>query len=238
MYSCIIVDDQTEAVELIQDHVSKISRLKIMLMTTDSFEALAFLERNKPDIIFLDIEMPGITGIELSRTMKAKCGNKIPRIVFTTGHSNYALEGYEHGVADYLLKPVTFTRFKQCTDRIIDQLDNVGRQKNPYPFLFIEEGGEKVKLEFDDIVYIKGEGNYLTITMVEGRKTIYRSLNSMMETLPESKFFRVHKSYIAAIHKVKSVRGGELVVPLKSGERFIPIGVTYRENVYKLLGIR
>jgi two-component SAPR family response regulator len=113
MYTCIIVDDQTEAVVLIKDHVTKIPSLSLLLATTEPVEALAFLDKNKPDIIFLDIEMPGITGIEFIENNKARWGNNMPKVVFTTGYSNYALSGYEHGVKDYLLKPVSFIRFKK-----------------------------------------------------------------------------------------------------------------------------
>jgi two-component system, LytTR family, response regulator len=237
MYTCIIVDDQAEAVDLIRDHVSKIARLTISLSTTNSIEALVFLDRNKPDIIFLDIEMPGMTGIELTRTLKAKWGNNMPKIVFTTGHADYALTGYEHGVADYLLKPVTFIRFKQCSDRIIDELDKQHTRTGTPSYFFIEDGGKKVKIPFEEIIYIKSEGNYLTIVSENRKKTIYRSLNTMQELLPGSRFFRVHKSYIAAIDRVHSVKGNELVVHVKQEERCLPIGVTYKENVYRQLGI-
>ena len=238
MYTCIIVDDQTEAVELIRDHVQKIPKLSILLMTTDSIEALTYLDTTKPDIIFLDIEMPGLTGIEFIENVKTKWGNNIPKIVFTTGYSDYALSGYEHGVADYLMKPVTFSRFKMCADRIIDELDQRNRTSVEKLFFFAEDKGQKVKIDMDYIIYIEGAGNYITIVMDGSKKMIYKSLNAMQEILPRDKFMRVHKSYIVAISKIHAVKGNDVMVKLKDGSnKDIPLGIKHKENVFKYLGI-
>jgi DNA-binding LytR/AlgR family response regulator len=237
MYTCIIVDDQSEAINLIGDHVSKIPALDLLLMTTDSVEALAFLDHKKPDIIFLDIEMPEITGIEFIKNIRSKWGNSMPKIVFTTGHADYALSGYEHGVIDYLLKPITFCRFKQCTDRIIDELERRSPHTNRQEFFFAEDNGNKVRIKFDEIICIEGAGNYITIYSNDCNKTIYKSMNAMNELLPCDKFFRVHKSFIVAFDKIISLRGNELLVRIRSGEKNIPIGITYKENVLKQLGL-
>ncbi len=237
MYNCIIVDDQAEAVDLISDHVSKIPRLTTQLKTTDAIKALSYLDLNKPDIIFLDIEMPEINGIDFTANLKTRWGNNMPKIVFTTGHSNYALSGYEHGVADYLLKPVTFTRFKQCTDRIIDELDKRITHKQRPDFFFVDNNGEKVKVSFESIIYIEAAGNYVTIVTSEYNKTIYKSMNSMQDILPRDRFVRVHKSFIVALSKVQSVRGNEIGIRGRNGEKFIPVGVTFREHVLRQLGL-
>lgn len=237
MYTCIIVDDQIEAVNLIRDHVLKVPRLSIKLLTTDSIAALAYLDSDKPDIIFLDIEMPGMTGIEFTANIKAKWGNNMSKIVFTTGHTDYALSGFEHGVADYLLKPITFSRFKQCTDRIIDELDKRSTLKTKQEFFFADNNGVKVKINFEDIIYIEGAGNYITIATNECNKTIYKSMSTMQELLPGNKFMRVHKSFVVAIDQVQSIKGNELVVRVKNGLKDIPVGVTFKENVLKQLGI-
>jgi DNA-binding LytR/AlgR family response regulator len=207
------------------------------MATTDSIAALAFLDNNKPDIVFLDIQMPGLTGIEFIKNVKAKWGNNMPKIVFTTGHTDFALNGYEHGVADYLLKPVTFSRFKQCTDRIIDELDKRNTQVEKTTFFFADEDGHKVKINFNDIVYVEGAGNYITVVTNECSRTIYKSMNAIQELLPGHKFIRVHKSFYIAIDKVQSVKGNEIIVKLKGGDKNIPIGITFKENVLKQLGI-
>jgi DNA-binding LytR/AlgR family response regulator len=237
MYTCLIVDDQPEAVDLIRDHVIKIPQLTIQLMTTDAIAALAFLDTTKPDIIFLDIEMPGITGIEFIENVKSKWGNNMPKIVFTTGYSDYALTGYEHGVVDYLLKPVSFSRFKKCIDRIIGELDkrtNIMERPN---FFFAEDDGKKTRINFDDIVYVEGAGNYIVIVTNEVKTIIYKSMNSLQELLPADKFMRIHKSYILAIDKIQAIKGNEIIIPLKEGTKNIPIGITFKEDVMRRLGI-
>jgi DNA-binding LytR/AlgR family response regulator len=231
------VDDQTEAVNLIRDHVLKIPKLSIQLLTTDSIAALAFLDNYKPDIIFLDIEMPSITGIEFIENIKAKWGNNMPKIVFTTGYVDYALTGYEHGVFDYLLKPITFSRFKKCTDRLIDELDRRITMGEKPGYFFAEDDGKKVKIDFDDIVFIKAEGNYIDIVNSETKMTIYKSLNAIQELLPCDKFMRIHKSYIVAVDKIKSVSGNEITIKRKEETIKIPIGLTHKENLLKQLGI-
>jgi two-component system, LytTR family, response regulator len=237
MYTCIIVDDQQEAVNLIKDHVLKIPQLSIQLTTTDSIAALTFLDTNKPDIIFLDIEMPEISGIEFISNIKAKWGNNIPKIVFTTGHTGYALSGFEHGVTDYLLKPITYSRFKQCTDRIIAELDKRNSPAGKPDFFFAEVQGKMVKINLDEIIYIEGSGNYIVIVTDENKMIIYKSMSAIQELLPCDKFTRVHKSYIIAVNQVQAIRGNEIIIKLKDAEKSIPIGKTFKENVLKLLGI-
>jgi two-component system LytT family response regulator len=237
MYNCIIVDDQAEALDLIYDHVSKVPSLNVDLMTTDSIEALAFIDKKKPDLVFLDIEMPGLSGIEFIESIKDKWGNDIPKVVFTTGHSDYALSGYEHGIADYLLKPITFCRFKQCIDRIIDELAKREPITINQDYFFIEDSGKKVKFNFENIVYIEAAGNYITICLNGSKKTIYKSMTGIQDILPGNKFSRIHKSYIVALEKVQVVKGNEIVVQINNNERTLPIGVTYKENLMKQLGI-
>jgi two-component system, LytTR family, response regulator len=236
MYKCVIVDDQTEALDLIRDHVLKMPQLKLIKMTTDPAEALTFINSNKPDIIFLDIEMPGLSGIEFVDNIKAKWGNDIPKIVFTTGYSKYAMEGYEYGVTDYLLKPISFSRFNKCIDRIIDEL-NKRQIYEKLNFFFVEENGRKSKINFENIVYIEGAGNYIIIASSEAKKIVYKSMNAIQEILPGSKFIRVHKSYIVSVDKVKAIRGNQLIINIKENDKHIPIGITYKENVLKQLGV-
>src|ERR1035437_5735169 len=229
MYTCIIVDDLQQAVDTLKDYVSKILQLSVLLTATDSIEALTFLDNNKPDIIFLDVEMPGIDGIEFTRNIKEKWGNNMPKIVFTTGRTDCALSGYEHGVADYLLKPIMFSRFKQCTDRIIDELDkhNVPAEKSS--FFFADNEGEKVRIDIDDIVYIEAAGNYITIATNNSYKTIYKSMNAMQEFLPRDKFVRIHKSYLVAITKIRIVKRNEIAIEINNSEKSIPLGLKYKE---------
>jgi two-component system LytT family response regulator len=173
MYTCIIIDDQPEAMSLIKDHLLKTPQLSILLMTTDPVEGLSFLDKHKPDIIFLDIEMPEITGVEFVENIKAKWGNKSPKVVFTTGYCDFAITGFEHGVVDYLLKPISFVRFKKCIDRIIEDLDKRAHHPEKPDLFFAEEDGKKVKINFSDIIFIKATGNYIFIHTFEAKKIVY-----------------------------------------------------------------
>jgi DNA-binding LytR/AlgR family response regulator len=239
MYTCIIVDDLQSAVNLIKKHVLKIPQLSIMLTATDSIAALTFLDNNKPDIIFLDIEMPGMDGIDFTRNIKEKWGNNMPKIVFTTGHTEYLLDGYEHGVADYLLKPILFGRFKQCVDRIIAELDKRNKPTEQAGFFFADNEGEKVKIDIEDIIYVEGKGNYISIVTDEYEQIVHKSMNTMQDFLPADKFIRVHRSYILAINRIRTVKGNEIFIKTKNNtDKPIPIGVTFRENALKQLGIK
>jgi DNA-binding LytR/AlgR family response regulator len=237
MYSCVIVDDQSDAINLIVDHIAKVPILSLVLKTTNPFEALAFFDNNRADILFLDIEMPDISGIEFIESLKSKWGNNLPRIILITGFTDYALSGYEYGVFDYIIKPITFTRFKKCIDRISNEPVNILPNDEKPKFFFIEENGRKIKTNFADIVYIEGAGNYIVIVTVDSKKILYKSMTMMWNQLPHDRFLRVHKSYIIAIDKIHSLRGNELIVIVKNSEINIPIGITYKENILKQLGI-
>jgi two-component system, LytTR family, response regulator len=239
MYTCIVVDDQLEAVDLITDHVLKTPKLSLSFSTTDAVAALAYLDKQKPDVIFLDIEMPELSGIEFLENIKSRWGNDMPKVVFTTGYGDYALSGYEYGVCDYILKPVSFSRFKKCIDRMIDELDKRSGPVTPKPdFFFVEEDGRKVKINFEDLIYIEAAGNYVVLIMHEFRKTIYKSMNAMQELLPCDKFMRIHKSYIIALHKIKAIRGNEVTILANGIEKSLPVGITYKEKLELHLGIR
>lgn len=237
MYSCVIVDDQKGAIDLLTNHISKVPSLKLVFKTTDPFEGLTYYDSHNSDILFLDIEMPGISGIEFIENLKAKWGNNIPKIVLITGYTEYALSGYEFGVFDYILKPATFTRFKKSIDRIINEFGKRTTASDTPNFFFLEENGKKIKTNFSEIVYIEGAGNYIIIVTLDSKKIIYKSMTTMWNQMPPDKFMRVHKSYIVAIDKIIAVRGNELMVNVKDIEINIPIGITYKDFILKQLGI-
>ena len=236
MYSCIIVDDQPEAVSLLADHVGKISRLSLKLATTSSVEALNYLDREKTDIVFADIQMPDATGLDMVESIRQRWGSNMPVIVFTTGYNEYAIDGYEYGVFDYLLKPVSFKRFKQSVDRIVAYLDKCSGNMTKPDFLFMDVNGEKMRIGFSDIIYIEGARNYIIIRTPEKKLITYCSMTSIQGILPLDQFLRVHKSYIIAIDKIRSIRGNRITVKVKELQT-IPIGVTYRMDVMRRLNL-
>jgi DNA-binding LytR/AlgR family response regulator len=236
-YTCIIVDDQNEAVALICDHAAKIGELEVALATTDPLEAIAYLGKHKVDMIITDIEMPEITGLDLIESLRDKQGSEMPRIVLTTGYHEYALKGYEYGITDYLMKPVSFKRFRKSMDRVLGELGRMNNAGAQHDFFFADTDGRKIKIRFRDILYIEAARNYIIIVTGEAKHIVYRSMSSILEVLPGGKFIRVHKSYIMAIDSIESVRGAEIMLTRKNKEVYIPIGLTFKKEVLKKLNI-
>lgn len=237
MYTCIIVDDQEESINLIKDHIGNIPWLKLLYSFTNPVEALAFIDETKPDIIFLDIEMPEMNGIDVTETLKEKWGNNIPHVVFITGFNEYALDGFDLGVSDYLLKPVTFKRFKKAVDRVVNDLDNQNRKETSTGFLFVDSENQKTRVNFEDILYIEGARNYITIFTKEKRYMLYKSVKSMIDILPATVFIRIHKSYLVSVNKIVALNDNKLSLYIDNKEVKLPIGNTYKKEVYKRLNI-
>jgi DNA-binding LytR/AlgR family response regulator len=235
MINCIVVDDQKESVDLLTDHIKLIPALNLKLATNDSISALNFLDKEKVDLVFLDVQMPGLSGIDIMDTLKERYGNEMPKIILTTGYDEYALAGYEYGVSDYLLKPISFKRFKISIDRIINDVEKKPSERNE--FIFVERDGLKEKINFSEVVFIEGARNYIFIVTLNDKIIIYKSLSSILKLLPEKNFIRVHKSFIVGVDKIQTIRGNEISVKLNNGTKKIPIGVTYRESVFMKLNI-
>ncbi len=232
--TCMIVDDQIEAIDLIIAHVKLIPGLSIAYTTTNPIEALTFLDSKSVDCIFLDVDMPQFTGLEFIETLKSKQGNTMPKIVLITGYDQYALKGYDYGVFDYLLKPVSFKRFKVAIDRLVFALGEISEVRD---FFFAEVDGKKIRIDFNSICYIEGAGNYITIVTADKKVTCYKTLAAIESILPKFNFMRIHKSFIISLSRVQSVRGNDVFVNAVSAQKNIPIGVTYKERLLKTLGI-
>ena len=231
---CMIVDDHSQSTELMVDHVKKVPQLDLKLATTNPIEALSYLDSESVDCIFLDIEMPEITGLEFIETVKAKHGARMPRIVLITAYDRYALTGYDYGVFDYLLKPVSFKRFKISIDRLLTENASAESERD---FLFVDVDGRKLRINFSEIVYVEGAGNYIFIATHEKKVICYKTMTSILESLPSKDFVRVHKSFIVALGKVTAIKGNEVLVSLSNSTKNLPIGTTYKDNLLKLLRI-
>jgi two-component system LytT family response regulator len=237
MYTCIVIDDQKESVELLVDHISKTPQLELKKASTDPIEALAFLDKEKVDIILLDVQMPELSGLELIDNLKSKWGNDMPKIILTTGYNEYAIPGFESGVKDYLLKPIVYSRFRKAIDRIMYELEQYRGQTVSNDFIFAENDGKKLKINFCDITYVEGARNYIIIATDKQKIITYRSMNSLQSLLPREQFMRVHKSYIISVSKIQAVRGHNIFVQFRDDSKSIPIGVTFRENVLRQLNL-
>lgn len=240
MVRCIVIDDQKEAIELLTDHINSRKELVLLGTFTNPLKALTFLETNTADLIFIDVQMPHLNGLEFIESLRDKHGNNIPNFILTTGFDEYALPGFEQGVADYLLKPIGIKRFKIAMDRFFSrrlQAPTDETHKNDY--FFADVNNKKQKINFKDIAYIESAGNYVNVFGDNNLKaTVYTSMNAMQEMLPTDNFMRVHKSYIISINHIHAIKGNELTI--KRGEIAfnVPIGVTYKSATLKRLKIK
>lgn len=225
--SCLIVDDEPLARSLLKDYVSKVSSLKLVEVCSSPVAAMEILQSQPVDLLFLDIQMPEITGLSLLKIMKKK-----PLVVLTTAYSEYALESYELDVVDYLLKPITFTRFLQAIDKVNSRLNPSPGQPekiipNPaQPFIFVKDGTKLVKVRWEDILYIEGLKDYVTIHTRQQKVVSLQRLKSLEEQLPAEQFIRIHNSYIVALNSIDVIHKNEVHV----GSVTLPISDSYRKT--------
>lgn len=232
MLQCIIIDDEPLACDVLEEHLRKSGAAQLLKIFHTAHGAQAFLQTNAVDVIFLDIEMPEMTGIEVLKSLSHP-----PLTVFTTAYRNYAFEGYEMGVIDFLLKPVSFDRFLQAIQKIKDflmlQEQNMllENNKDHLNSVFVKSGVQKVKLNFDDVTHIQGLKDYAIIHYTGGKIVIKGSIKSMHDIFPEKHFMRVHKSFIVAKNKITRI--GKNMITLKNFQ--IPVGRIYKEEVNKYI---
>lgn len=218
--SCIILDDEPLAVELLKNYTSKLQRLEVVLATTDVFEVIAFMQNNKVDLFFIDIQMPELSGIQMMELF-----NKDSHFIITSAYPNYALKSYEFRVVDYLLKPISFDKFHKAVTKFLDYSKEPNEPSEA--ILFVKVDGKQVRIHTDEIYYIEGLSDYIKIHLKDERLVVHDTLRDFITKLPEHHFMRIHRSYIMNLHKIKSVDGN--VIHHELG--FIPIGETYKNEV-------
>ncbi|PIA77796.1 DNA-binding response regulator [Gaetbulibacter sp. 4G1] len=226
--NCLIVDDEAPAVRLLESYVSKVPFLKLVASTTNPIEALSIIEKERLDIIFLDIQMPTITGIQLSKIIKGKV-----HVIFTTAYPQFALESYELNAVDYLLKPFEFERFYNAVLKIKSK-DAPANQTAFNNFIFIKTDGknnfEKVSLK--DILYIESLKNYVSIHLTDKQIITYSTLKYFETELPKNKFIKIHKSYVVSIQNI--IKTDTLSVYISNGNN-LPIGDTYKKQFFEAI---
>ena len=227
--SCLIVDDEPLARSLLTDYVKKVPYLNLLDASSNPLAAIEILRNTPVDLLFLDIQMPEITGISLLKALQKK-----PLVILTTAYSEYALEGYELDVIDYLLKPITFERFLRAVEKVNQRLTTpapvAATPKNlpdavVQPFVFVKDGTTLVKLRWDDILYVEGLKDYVTIHTRTQKIVTLQRLKSLEEQLPPDKFIRIHHSYIVAVDAIDVIHKGEVQI----GTVNIPVSDTYRK---------
>lgn len=234
MITCLIVEDEPLARNLLTEYVQKVPYLKLIQASSNPLAALEILRKEPVDLLFLDIQMPELTGISLLKTLQKK-----PFVVLTTAHSQYALEGYELDVVDYLLKPITFERFLKAVEKVNQRLGSPERipvesKKEEQTYVFVKDGTRLVKVAFDNILFVEGMKDYVTIHMRGQKITTLQRLKVLEDQLPANKFIRVHHSYIVAIEAIDAVHKGEIRI----GNENIPISESYRKSFREFIESR
>lgn len=225
---CIVVDDEPLAVELLADYIGKTPGLQLVLKTTHVLDALQSVQEGKADLLFLDIQMPELTGIQFMKIMRNACP-----VILTTAYAEYALEGYEYDVVDYLLKPVTFERYMVAVEKAKKRLEKVEHiVQEPTSHIFIKTEYRIQKIDLADILYIESLRDYIAIHTEKEKIMSLESLRNMEETLPANNFIRIHKSYIINKNKIEFLERGKVVI----NKQYLPVGETYREKF--LAGIK
>ena len=220
----IIIDDEPLARMIVQEYLQSYSNITVLQECNDGFEGIKAIQQHHPDLIFLDIQMPKMSGTDFLRQMKNP-----PIVIITTAYPSYALEGFQLNVMDYLLKPITFERFFKaaCKARDYYKLLQKPALANVEDYFFIKCGNKYEKIFFDDILYVEGMQNYVSIYTDKGKYVTMLSLGSLADKLDESAFIRVHKSFIAAIGKIDGIEGNELFIRNSR----IPVSRNFRQQV-------
>jgi two-component system, LytTR family, response regulator len=229
--NCVIVEDEPLARNLLTEYVRKVPSLNLIEACSSPIMALDVLRNNAIDVLFLDVQMPELTGISLLKVLQ-----KRPLVILTTAYSEYALQGYELDVVDYLLKPITFERFLRAVDKVNLRLGS--KKPTPpavvekssaaaeQPFVFIKDGTKLVKVVFDDILYVEGLKDYVTIHLSNQKIVSLQRLKTLEEQLPSDKFIRIHNSFIVALRSIDVVHKNH--VQIRNAQ--IPIGETYKKS--------
>lgn len=239
--NCIAIDDEPPALGQMEDYIKRVPFLNLVASFDNAFDTLEFLKSNTVDLIFLDIEMEGLNGIQLLNILKIR-----PKVILTTAYDQYALKAFDLDVADYLLKPIPFERFLQAVEKVYDSfkpkiaptpqvIQQIEVQENNMrSYMFVKTEYRMQRVDFKDIAYIEGLKEYLIIYLPNEKILTLQSFKKIEELLPTSNFVRVHKSYIVALDKIESIERNRI----KIGDKLIPIGESYSKFFFNMLSER
>ncbi|ARS35446.1 LytR/AlgR family response regulator transcription factor [Pontibacter actiniarum] len=230
---CIAVDDEPFALELIAGYIQKTPSLQFMNGFTNPFEAMSFLVNTPVDLVFLDINMPEISGMELLKSLPT-----IPKVIFTTAYAEFGAESYEFNAVDFLLKPVKYDRFLRAVNKV-NSYSPIQRESTVINHaveqhsesILIKSGQQMFRIETDDIFYIEGAGNYITFYTKTGKIMTLLPMNDILKMLSPKTFARIHKSYIISLKHISIIERAKVMI----NSTPIPIGITYREQFSKMI---
>jgi two-component system LytT family response regulator len=224
--NCIIIEDEPLAMLRMKKYVGKVPFLQLLGTFENGLEAIGFLQTEKVDLVFLDIQMDEFSGIQFLESLAIR-----PEVILTTAFDQYAIKAFELQVADYLLKPFAFERFLQAVARVQGKLLSGNLHLPQRPFMFIKTGHRLQKVLLEEILFIEGMRDYRKIHCVSSKIMTLETFSSLEEKLPRQQFCRVHKSFLVAIDKIESIEGNGI----KIQKEIIPISETYKEAFYKLV---
>lgn len=239
MIRCLVVDDEPLALHILEDYISKMPFLQLVKATTNPIEALTMVQAAEADLVFLDVQMPELTGIQFLKIANGKA-----KVILTTAYPQYALEGYELDVVDYLLKPIAFDRFFKSVQKaqsiiqpvaakpqVVVQAEPVQQDDFSTDFIFVKTEHKIQKVYLHDIMFIEGLKDYISIFTSAERIITLQGMKKMEDALPDKHFVRVHKSYIVALNKIDSIERSRIQI----GDKIIPVGDTYRDEFFRMI---
>lgn len=237
MINVIIVDDEPLALDVLETYIDKIPDLNLVKKCSNALEANTALKEHDIDLMFLDIQMPQLTGIDFLRTLATP-----PKVIFTTAYANYAVEGFELNAVDYLLKPISLDRFMKAVNKAQEQISLENKDAAPTAadgdgedYIFVKADKKLIKINYSDIVYIEGLKDYVIIRLNNSRVITLQTMKSLEKKLPVSIFKRIHRSYIVNIQHIQAVQGNMVEVIEKNQAKHIPIGKNYREELLEII---
>jgi DNA-binding LytR/AlgR family response regulator len=227
---CLIVDDEPLSLDILEKFIGDIPDLELAGRCLDAFEAMKVLKVSDIDILFLDINMPKLSGINMVKSM-----GKLPEVVFTTAYPEYAVEGFELEVLDYLVKPISFERFVKTINKARKKLESTASKPvTPAGFIMIKSNKKLYKVALTDLKYIQSMGDFVKVHTGEKVFISSETLKNISSQLPEKQFIRIHKSYIISLEAVKYIEGNQV----KIDDEYLPIGLTYKEDLLRALDIK
>jgi DNA-binding LytR/AlgR family response regulator len=243
----IIVDDEPLALDVLETYIERMPDLNLIARCNNAFEANEALKNNEIDLMFLDIQMPQLTGIEFLKTLV-----KPPMVIFTTAYQQYAIEGFELNALDYLLKPISMDRFMKSVNKATEQYNLVHKEATPSTqrngdtegavvqadapdYIFVKADKKLIRVKFSDILYIEGLKDYVIIRLEAGRVISLQTMKSLEDKLPPAQFVRVHRSYIVGMNKIQAIVGNMVEVMEKGQPKHLPIGKNYRDELLVMI---
>lgn len=239
MINVIIVDDEPLAQDVLETYIEKMPELHLVQKCNNAFEANEAVKNHDIDLMFLDIQMPQLTGTDFLRSL-----SNPPLVIFTTAYSNYALDGFELNAIDYLLKPISMDRFLKAVNKAVEQIQLKRKDEAPVheapveegpDYIFVKADKKLIKVNFPEIIYIEGLKDYVIIRLDNSRVITLQTMKSLEDKLPTDKFKRIHRSYIVNIDKIDAVVGNMIEVSEKGQLKHLPVGKNYRDELLDMI---